>query len=94
MSQSSGSCDENGQGTVMGWPCLPSNEMSALVFIDDVTASRSIRMNSRVYRAKHAAQCYKANGRCFTVQMDDDPILWKQLRLLEGKEMEYSSKGK
>ena len=48
-----------------------------MVFIDDVTADRSSRMNSEVYRALLSAQIQqnaaKLIGQCFTVQMNNDP---------------------
>ncbi len=48
-----------------------------LVFSDDVTEDRSSRVNFEVYRDILSAQIQpngaKLNGRCFIVQMDDDP---------------------
>ena len=48
-----------------------------LVFIDDVTADRSSRMNSDMLRAKISAQIQpnaaKLKGQSFKVQMDNDP---------------------
>lgn len=44
----------------------------AQVFIDDVTEHRNSQVNSEVYSdsAKNSANLI---GRCFTVQMDNDP---------------------
>ncbi len=56
---------------------MASNGTGLLVFIDDVTEDRSSRMNSEVYRYILSAQIQsnaaKVIGRCFIVQMDDDP---------------------
>ncbi len=49
----------------------------SLVFIDDVTADRSSRMNSEVFNAILSAHIQpndtKLIGRSFTLQMDNDP---------------------
>ena len=42
--------------SVMAWACMAANGTGSLVFIDDVTADRSSRMNSEVYRATLPAQ--------------------------------------
>ena len=48
-----------------------------LLYFDDVTADKSSRMNSEVFRAKLSAHIQpndsKVIGRCFTAQMDNDP---------------------
>lgn len=38
-------------GSVMAWACMAANGTGSLVFIDDVTADKSSRMNSEVFRA-------------------------------------------
>ncbi len=52
-------------------------ETGSLVFIDDVTADKSSRMNSEVFRAILSAHIQpnasELIGRRFTVQMDNDP---------------------
>ncbi len=52
-------------------------ELVSLVFIDDVTADKSSRMNSEVFRAILSAHIQpnasELIGRRFTVQMDNDP---------------------
>ena len=63
-------------GSVMAWPCMAANGTGSLVFIDDVAADRSSRMNSEVFWAILSAHI-KPNaselvGRLFTVQMDND----------------------
>ena len=40
----------HGGGRVMTLACMAANGTGTLLFIDDVTAERSIRMNSEVYR--------------------------------------------
>ena len=41
---------KHGGGSVMAWACMTANETGFLVFIDDVTADKSSRMNSEVFR--------------------------------------------
>ena len=67
------------------------------MFIDDVTADRSSRMNSEVYRALLSAKVQpnaaELIGRCFVVQMDNNPksTVKAAQELLKAKEMKYSS---
>ena len=42
---------KHGGGSVMVWACMAANGTGSLVFIDDVTADKSSRMNSEVFRA-------------------------------------------
>uniref|UniRef100_A0A673YSH1 Tc1-like transposase DDE domain-containing protein n=1 Tax=Salmo trutta TaxID=8032 RepID=A0A673YSH1_SALTR len=67
---------KHGGGSVMVWACMAANGTGSLVFIDDVTADKSSRMNSEVFRAILFAQIQpntsKLIGRRFTVQMDND----------------------
>ena len=53
----------------MAWTCMAVNGTRSLVFINDVTADRSNRMNSEVYRAllsaliqPNAAKVYSTDG--------------------------------
>uniref|UniRef100_A0A3B5Q0B9 Transposase n=2 Tax=Xiphophorus maculatus TaxID=8083 RepID=A0A3B5Q0B9_XIPMA len=68
---------KHGGGNVMAWACMAFNGTGSLVFIDDITADKSSRMNSEVYRDILSAQIQpnaaKLIGRRFTVQMDNDP---------------------
>ncbi|KAG1932950.1 tumor necrosis factor receptor superfamily [Pimephales promelas] len=61
----------------MAWACTAANGTGSLVFIDDVTADKSSRMNSEVFRAILSAHIQpnasELIGRRFTVQMDNDP---------------------
>lgn len=61
----------------MAWACMAANGTGSLVFIDDVTADKSSRMNSEVFRAILSAHIQpnaaELIGRRFTVQMDNDP---------------------
>ena len=61
----------------MVWACMAANGTCSLVFIDDMTADKSSRMNSEVFRDILSVQIQpnasKLIGRCFTVQMDNDP---------------------
>ena len=61
----------------MAWACMAANETGSLVFIDDVTADKSSRMNSEVFQAILSAHIQpnasELIGRRFTVQMDNDP---------------------
>lgn len=45
----------HGGGSVMVWVCIAAHITGLLVFIDDVTAGRSSRMNSEVYWAVRSA---------------------------------------
>ncbi len=74
---------KHGGGSVMAWACMAASGTGSLVFIDDVTADKSSRMNSEVFRAILSAHIQpnasELIGRRFTVQMDNDPsILQKQ----------------
>ena len=75
--QQTASVVKHGGGSVMAWACMAASGTESLVFIDDVTADRSSRVNSEVYRAILSAQIQsyaaKLIGRFFTVQMDNDP---------------------
>ncbi len=42
---------KHGGGSVMAWACMAASGTGYLVFIDDVTADKSSRMNSEVFRA-------------------------------------------
>uniref|UniRef100_A0A8C5LTA8 Transposase n=1 Tax=Leptobrachium leishanense TaxID=445787 RepID=A0A8C5LTA8_9ANUR len=71
------SVKRGGGGSVMAWACMAANGTGSLVFIDDVTADKSSRMNSEVFRAILSAHIQpnaaELIGRRFTVQMDNDP---------------------
>ncbi len=68
---------KHGGGSVMAWACMAASGTGSLVFIDDVTADKSSRMNSEVFRAILSAHIQpmlqNSLGRRFTVQMDNDP---------------------
>ncbi len=68
---------KHGGGGVMAWACMAASGTGSLVFIDDVTADKSSRMNSEVFRAILSAHIQpnasELIGRRFTVQMDNDP---------------------
>ena len=68
---------KHGGGSVMAWAYMAANGTGSLVFIDDVTADKSSRMNSEVFRAILSADIQpnasELIGRRFTVQMDNDP---------------------
>ena len=68
---------KHGGGSVMAWACMAANGTGSLVFIDDVTANKSNRMNSEVFRAISSAHiqpnALELIGQRFTVQMDIDP---------------------
>ncbi len=68
---------KHGGGSVMAWACIAASGTGSLVFIDDVTADKSSRMNSEVFRAILSAHIQpnasELIGRRFTVQMDNDP---------------------
>ena len=68
---------KHGGGSVMVWACMAANGTGSLVFIDDVTANKSSRRNSEVFRAILLSAHIQPNaseliGRRFTVQMDND----------------------
>ena len=60
----------------MTWACRAANRSGSLVFIDDVTADRSCKMNSEVYREIFSAHIQpnakNLIGWRLTVQMDND----------------------
>ncbi len=68
---------KHGGGSVVAWACMTASGTGSLVFIDDVTADKSSRINSEVFRAILSAHIQpnasELIGRCFTVQMDNDP---------------------
>ena len=84
-------------GTVL-WltASMATSGRAPLVFIDRVTADRSIRMNSEVYRDKLSG-LFQLNAtelivQHFTPEMNNHPNHRKSNgRFFEGKEMEYSS---
>ena len=53
--QMTSSVKRGGSG-VMAWSCMAANGTESLVFIDDVTADRSSKVHSEVYRATLSAQ--------------------------------------
>ena len=59
-------CGKHGGDSVMTWASMASNETGSLLFTEDVTADRSIRMNSMVYKDIFAF------GQFFRVQVDND----------------------
>ncbi len=75
------------------WACMAASVPGSLVFIDDVTADKSSRMNSEVFRAILSAHIQpnasELIGRRFTVQMDNDPKhTAKATKVFEGKEVD------
>ncbi len=85
---------KHGGGSVMAWACMAASGTGSLVFIDDVTADKSSRMNSEVFRAILSAHIQpnasELIGRRFTVQMDNDPKsnCKSNQRVFEGKEVD------
>ncbi len=85
---------KHGGGSVMAWACMAASGTGSLVFIDDVTADKSSRMNSEVFRAILSAHILpnasELIGRHFTVQMDNDPkhTAKANKRVFEGKEVD------
>lgn len=58
----------------MAWACLATSGTELLIFVNDVTADRSTRINYEMYRAILSAQIQsdpaKLNEQHFTGQMD------------------------
>ncbi len=56
---------KHGGGSVMAWACMAASGTGSLVFIDDVTADKSSRMNSEVFRAilsaSYSAKCFRTH---------------------------------
>ena len=67
---------KHGGGSVIAWACMAANGTGSLVFIDDVTADKSSRMNSEVFWAILSAHIQpnasELIGQHFTVQLDND----------------------
>ena len=84
----------------MAWACMAANGTGSLVFIDDVTADKSSRIHSEVFRAILSAQIQpnasKLIGRRFAVQMDNDPKHTAKATqyFFLGKEVECSAMAK
>ena len=81
---------KHGGGSVIAWACMAANRTGSLVFICDVTADKSSRMNSEVFRAILSAliqpNASVLIGWCFTVQMDNDnDKAYCKSRVLQGK---------
>ncbi|KAJ7322744.1 hypothetical protein JRQ81_019031 [Phrynocephalus forsythii] len=61
----------------MAWACVAPNGTGSLVFIDDVTADKSSRMNLELFQPILSAHIQpnasELTGRRFTVSMDKDP---------------------
>ncbi len=87
---------KHGGGSVMAWACMAASGTGSLVFIDDVTADKSSRMNSEVFRAILSAHIQpnasELIGRRFTVQMDNDPNHTAKAtkEFLKGKKWTYA----
>ncbi len=85
---------KHGGGSVMAWACMAASGTGSLVFIDDVTADKSSRMNSEVFWAILSAHIQpnasELIGRRFTVQMDNDPKHTAKAtkEFFEGKEVD------
>ena len=65
----------HGEGSGIAWVCMAANGTSLLLFIDDVRADRSSKMNSEFYRiilsAHNSPNVTKHMGVCLMLQMDD-----------------------
>lgn len=57
---------------LMAYVCIAADGTGSLVFIDDVTADKSSRMNTEMYRDNQPNDS-KLTGQRFTVQKDNDP---------------------
>ena len=49
------SCLKHGGGHFRAWACAAANGICSILFIDDVSVDRHIKMNVEVYRALHSA---------------------------------------
>lgn len=54
----------------MAWACLATSGTELLIFVNDVTADRSTRINYEMYRAILCSDPAKLNEQHFTGQMD------------------------
>lgn len=59
----------------MAWAHVAVRGTGSLVFIDEMTADRSSKINSEVERAtcSHSAKCYRT-GQHFKEQVDNDTL--------------------
>lgn len=67
---------KHGGGSVMAWACMFANITASPIFIYDVTADKSSRINSEMLRAILSAHIQpnasELIGHCFTMQMYND----------------------
>ena len=92
------SCVKHGGGSIISQDSMAAHGRGSLVFLEHVTADRSIGKSYEVYGAILSAHIQpnaaKLVRRHFTAQMDPNlitPPCNCNPRLFEGKEMEYSS---
>ena len=76
----------------MPWAYMAASGTQSVVFIDDMTADRSSRMNSEVYRTLLSAA--KLIGWYFKLQMNNGPRPTAKATQKLLKKIEYSSMAK
>ncbi len=85
---------KHGGGRVMAWACMAASGTGSLVFIDDVTADKSSRMNSEVFRAilncSYSAKCFRTHWTALHSADGQWPKAYckSNQRVFEGKEVD------
>ncbi len=85
---------KHGGGSVMAWACMAASGTGSLVFIDDVTADKSSRMNSEVFRAILSAHIQPNAFRTHWTALHSADGQWPKAycksnqRVFEGKEVD------
>ncbi len=85
---------KHGGGSVMAWACMAASGTGSLVFIDDVTADKSSRMNSEVFSGNiicsYSAKCFRTHWTALHSADGQWPKAYckSNQRVFEGKEVD------
>ncbi len=85
---------KHGGGSVMAWACMAASGTGSLIFIDVVTADKSSRMNSEVFRGNiicsYSAKCFRTHWTALHSADGQWPKAYckSNQRVFEGKEVD------